>query len=538
MLSYGRGPGTPLLTDTIHQAFAKTAARVPHKTALIVRHQFVRLTFEQLAADVERTARGLAGLGLRCGDRAGVWSTNCVEWVLLHLACARLGAVLVNVNPAYRAHELSYILRKSRMRALFLWEKDARCDYRAILEAARAGQEMALEHVVYCGTDDWVSMIGKGADVPAPEIGCDDVTNIQYTSGTTGSPKGVLLTHRNLLNNAGVIRSGMRLDEKDLVCAPVPLYHCFGCVGGTLVMVLSGAGLLLPAPAFDALATLQAIHEERATAIYGVPTMFIAELGLPGFARFDFTSLRTGIMAGAPCPIEVMKRVVNEMNCPQMTIMYGQTESSPVITMSSADDSLDLRVSTVGCACPNTEVKIVSAATGETAPLGEQGELCTRGYLVMKGYDDDPQATARAVDGEGWLHTGDLATMRADGYFRITGRAKDLIIRGGENIYPRELEEFLYTHPKIADVQILGVPDAKLGEAVAAWIRLRTGESATEDDIREFCRGKIAHFKIPQYFRFVEQFPMTVTGKIQKFRMREIEIQERGLEDAAKIQTA
>ncbi len=490
MLSYARGPETPLLTDTIHQAFAKTAARVPQKTALIVRHQSVRLTFEHLAAEVERTARGLAGLGLRCDDRAGVWSTNCVEWVLLHLACARLGVVLVNVNPAYRAHELSYILRKSRMRALFLWEKDTRCSYRSILEEARVGQETELKHVVYCGTDDWASMVSNGADVPSGEISPDNVTNIQYTSGTSGSPKGV-----------------------------------------------SGAGMLLPAPTFDALATLQAIHSERATAIYGVPTMFIAELGHPEFGRFDFTSLRTGVMAGAPCPIEVMKRVVHEMHCPQMTIMYGQTESSPVITMSSVDDSVDRRVSTVGCACPNTEVRIVSAG-GDTAPIGEQGELCTRGYLVMKGYDDDPQATAKAVDPDGWLHTGDLATMRDDGYFRITGRSKDMIIRGGENIYPRELEEFLYTHPKIADVQIIGVPDAKLGETVAAWICLKSGEAATEDDIRDFCRGKIAHFKIPQYIRFVGQFPMTVTGKIQKFRMREVEIRERGLEDAAEIQTA
>jgi len=318
----------------------------------------------------------------------------------------------------------------------------------------------------------------------------------------------------------------------------VPLYHCFGCVGGTLVMVISGAGLLLPAPSFDALATMAAIHEERATAIYGVPTMFIAQLGHPQFGRFDFTSLRTGVMAGAPCPVEVMKRVVEEMHCPQMTIMYGQTESSPVITMSSAGDSMELRVSTVGSPCANTEVKIVSTETGATVLAGEQGELCTRGYLVMKGYDQDPDATAKAIDGEGWLHTGDLASMRLDGYFRVTGRAKDLIIRGGENIYPRELEEFLYTHPKIVDVQVVGVPDLKLGETVAAWIKLRTDEVCTEDEIRDFCRGKIAHFKIPQYIRFVEQFPMTVTGKIQKFRMRELEIGERGLQDAASIQTA
>jgi len=538
MLSYTIGPQTPLLTDTIHEAFSKTAARVPDRVALIVRHQNVRFTFAELASEVERTARGLAGLGLRPGDRVGVWATNCAEWVLLHLACARLGAVLVNFNPAYRAHELSFILRKSRMRALFLWEKDARSDYRAILEQARAGQETALDRVVYFGTPDWTSMIENGSEVPQCEVACDDVTNIQYTSGTTGLPKGVLLTHRNLLNNAGVIRRGMQLDDKDLICVPVPLYHCFGCVGGTLVMVLTGAGLLLPAPTFDALATMEAIHAERATTIYGVPTMFIAQLGHAEFGRFDFTSLRTGVMAGAPCPIEVMKRVVSEMHCPQMTIMYGQTESSPVITMSSVDDSMELRVSTVGCACANTEVKIVSKETGETVAAGEQGELCTRGYLVMKGYDGDQEATEKAVDSEGWLHTGDLATLRPDGYYRVTGRAKDLIIRGGENIYPRELEEFLYAHPKIADVQVCGVPDGKLGETVAAWVRLKSGETATEDEIREFCRGKIAHFKIPQYIRFVGQFPMTVTGKIQKYRMREVEIEERGLEEAARIQTA
>ncbi|HLJ46666.1 MAG TPA: AMP-binding protein [Bryobacteraceae bacterium] len=538
MLSYARGPEALLRDDTIHHALLQTAERVPGKLALIVRHQNARLHFDELVAEVERTARGLAGLGLKAGDRVGVWSTNCVEWVLLHLACARAGIVLVNVNPAYRAHELAYILRKSGMRALFLWESDSRSDYSAILEEARAGQELALEHVIYLGTDAWRSMLENGSDVPEIEISADDVTNIQYTSGTTGFPKGVLLTHRNLLNNAVVIQTGMRMDERDLICAPVPLYHCFGCVGGTLVMVASGAGLLLPAPTFDAGATLEAIHAERATAIYGVPTMFIGELNHPEFARFDFTSLRTGVMAGAPCPIEVMKRVASEMHCPQMTIMYGQTESSPVITMSGVEDSLDLRVSTVGCACANTEVKIVSALSSDPVPVGEQGELCTRGYLVMKGYDQDPEATAKAIDPEGWLHTGDLATMRPDGYFRVTGRAKDLIIRGGENIYPREVEEFLYTHPKVADVQVVGLPDEKLGETVLAWIRLKAGESCSENEIRDYCRGKIAHFKIPQYLRFVEQFPMTVTGKIQKFRIREMEIRERGLEKAASILTA
>jgi fatty-acyl-CoA synthase len=535
MLSYSKGPEGPLIDDTIAGVFEKIAARFPDHDALVVRHQGVRFTFAQLSREVELMARGLAGLGLRAPDRIGVWSTNCAEWVLLHLACARIGAVLVNVNPAYRAHELQFVLRKSGIKALFLWEKDARSDYGNILREAMAGQKLALEHVVYLGAVQWEKMLAGGTDIPEQRIQAEDVTNIQYTSGTTGSPKGVLLTHRNLLNNAAVIARGMNITEQDKVCVPVPLYHCFGCVAGTLVTVVTGATMILPAATFDPLATMQAIQEERVTTIYGVPTMFIGELDHPEFSRFDFASLRTGVMAGAPCPIEVMKRVVKEMHCPEMTIMYGQTESSPVITMSGVTDSLEPRVSTVGRACPNTEVKIVSG-TGETVPAGEQGELCARGYLVMKGYDQEPEATRRAVDEDGWLRTGDLATMRPDGYFRVTGRAKDMIIRGGENIYPREVEEFLYTHPKVADVQILGIPDAKLGETVAAWIRVK--EPATEEEIREFCRGKIAHFKIPQYIRFVDAFPMTVTGKIQKFRMREVEIQERGLEAVAQIQTA
>ena len=535
VLSYSKGPDAPLIEESIASVFEKTAARFPEKDALVVRHQNARYTFAQLASEIERAACGLSKLGLRAQDRIGVWSTNCAEWVILHLACARIGAVLVNVNPAYRAHELQFVLRKSGMKALFLWEKDSRSDYRAILEEARAGQTLALERVIYFGTDRWRLLLEKAIGIPRAAIPAGDVTNIQYTSGTTGSPKGVLLTHRNLLNNAVVIARGMNITDVDRVCVPVPLYHCFGCVGGTLVSVVTGATMILPAPTFDPLATMRAIHEERATTIYGVPTMFIAQLEHGEFARFDFRSLRTGVMAGAPCPIEVMKRVVNQMHCPEMTIMYGQTESSPVITMSGVTDSLEHRVSTVGRACANTEVKIVSA-TGETVALGEHGELCTRGYLVMKAYDQEPEATRRAVDQEDWLHTGDLASMRSDGYFRITGRAKDMIIRGGENVYPREVEEFLYTHPKVADVQVIGVPDEKLGEAVAAWIRVK--EPATEDEIREFCKGKIAHFKIPQYIRFVDAFPMTVTGKIQKFRMRELEIRERGLEAAAQIQTA
>jgi fatty-acyl-CoA synthase len=534
MLSYSRGPDAAIIEATIWEAFQSTASRFGAKEALIARHQNVRLTFSQLAAEAERTARGLTGLGLGAQDRIGVWATNCAEWVILHLACARIGAVLVNVNPAYRSNELAFVLRKSGMKALFLWERDSRSDYRAILQEARTGQTLALEHVVYFETDSWKKMLAQGRDIPVRKVVADDVTNIQYTSGTTGSPKGVLLTHRNLLNNAAVCCGGMKISEQDRICVPVPLYHCFGCVIGTLVCMLSGATLILPAATFDALATLRAMDEERATTIYGVPTMFIAELGHPEFSGFNFSSLRTGIMAGAPCPIEVMKRVVSEMHCGSMTIGYGQTESSPIITLSGVDDSLERRVSTIGRACTNTEVKLV-LPSGETARVGEQGELCTRGYLVMKGYDQEPEATARAVDEEGWLHTGDLATMRPDEYFRITGRAKDMIIRGGENVYPREVEEFLYTHPKVADVQVVGLPDLKLGEAVAAWIRVK--EPTTEEEIREFCRGKIAHFKIPQYIRFVDAFPMTVTGKIQKFRIREIEVRERGLE-AAETQTA
>ncbi|HEY6389817.1 MAG TPA: AMP-binding protein, partial [Bryobacteraceae bacterium] len=521
MLSYSKGPDTGLAEETIGEVFRRTAARFVEREALVARHQGVRLTWAQLDARVEETARGLAGLGMVAGDRVGVWSTNCVEWILVHMACTRIGVVLVNVNPAYRAYELQFVLRKSGMKAIFLWEKDGRSDYASILAEALSVEKLPLEHVVCFGTDSWDRMLANGIDIPQANVSADDVTNIQYTSGTTGFPKGVLLTHRNLLNNAIVISQGMQISERDRICVPVPLYHCFGSVAGTLLTLVSGATIILPSAAFDPLAAMHAIQDEKATTIYGVPTMFIAELGHAEFGNFDFSSLRTGVMAGAPCPIEVMKRVVNEMHCPEMTIMYGQTETSPVITMSMTEDSLERRVSTVGKACPNTEVKIVSP-TGETVPLGEQGELCTRGYLVMKGYDQEPEATARAIDEDGWLHTGDLATMREDGYFRVTGRAKDMIIRGGENVYPREVEEFLHTHPKVADVQVVGLPDAKLGEVVAAWIRLK--EAADENEIREFCRGRIAHYKIPQHFRFVDEFPMTVTGKVQKFRIREIEI--------------
>ena len=532
MTSYAKGPDAQLIERPIYEVLVATAARVPEREALVVRHQGIRLTWRQFQFEADRLGEAMTGMGLMQGDRIGIWSTNCAEWVLLQFAAARNGIVLVNVNPAYRSHELSYVVRKSGMKALFLRESDARTNYRAILE--QAAPEMSG---VFIGHSSWEEMMRRSVEHAPAVVSQLDVANIQYTSGTTGNPKGVLLTHRNLINNGYLIAQCLRYTEADRICIPVPLYHCFGCVIGTLAAVTSGAAMILPAPSFDAGATLAAIDEERATAIYGVPTMFIAELDHKDFGRYDLSSLRTGVMAGAPCPVEVMKRVAADMHCGEMTIMYGQTESSPVITGSKVDDPLEIRVSTVGAAFPCTEVKIVDEV-GATLPVGSQGELCTRGYLVMKGYDQDFEATSSAIDSDGWLHTGDLARMRPDGYFRITGRKKDMIIRGGENIYPREIEEFLYGHPQVSDVQVVGVPDRKLGEAVSAYIRLKPGAVVTEQELKEYCRGQIAHFKVPQYVRFVEEFPMTVTGKIQKFKIREMEIERLGLKSAARVETA
>ena len=460
-----------------------------------------------------RTARGLAGLGLRAGDRVGIWASNCLEWILMQYASARAGVILVNVNPAYRSHELRYVLQKSRIRALFLHERDARANYREILSDSRDGGPSPLEHVVWLGDESWDAMIRGGIAFAEDATGPHDVANIQYTSGTTGSPKGVMLSHHNLLNDGMAIGIALKCDETDRICAPVPLYHCFGSVIGSMVAVVNGAALILPSAQFDALATLRAVHR-------------------------DLTSLRKGVMSGAPCPIELMKRVAESMHIDRMTIPYGQTESSPVITMSGIDDPLELRLTTIGTALANTEVQIIDPETRERTPVGQLGELCTRGYLVMKGYDDDPAGTAGVVDPEGWLHTGDLAVMRPDGYFSFKGRAKDTIIRGGENIYPRDVEDFLHTHPKIADVYVVGLPDPLLGETVLAWVQLKGGEQATVEEIREFCRGKIAYFKIPQFIRFVDSFPMTVTKKVQKYLIREQEIRERGLEKVANQATA
>jgi fatty-acyl-CoA synthase len=528
----------PLIERTISQQLSLTASRYPDREALVVCHQGIHLTWSQLDREVTRTARGLAGLGLRRGDRVGIWASNCVEWVLLMYGSARAGVIQVNVNPAYRSHDLRYVLRKSDIRALFLREKDARANYREILDEARNGEHVPLEHDIWLGDESWDAMLAGGADYSEAGLTEHHVVNIQYTSGTTGSPKGVMLSHHNLLNNGMAIGLALDCTEQDRICAPVPLYHCFGSVIGCMVALVNGAALILPAAGFDALATMRAVQDERATAIYGVPTMYVAELEHPEFPRIDFSSLRKGVMSGAPCPIALMKHVAEAMNVHRMTIPYGQTESSPVITMSSVDDPLELRAGTVGTALANTEVQIVDLQTGQPLPVGEQGELCTRGYLVMKGYDADPEATAQAVDAEGWLHTGDLAVMRPDGYFSFKGRAKETIIRGGENVYPREVEDFLHTHPRIADVYVVGIPDARLGETVVAWVQLKSGQEATAEEIRDFCRGKIAYFKIPQYVRFVDSFPMTISKKVQKFAMRDVEIRERGLEEIAGQATA
>ncbi len=538
MQSYSAGSAVSLCEEPIGKVFDEVASQNPRKEALVSRHQALRLAYSELRTEVERTAAGLWGLGIRPGDRVGMWATSCAEWVYLQIATARIGAILVNVNPAYRAHDLAYILERSEMKALFLHERDARANYAEILDQATRQSNHSLRNSVLLGTGEWQDMIERGT-VPDPvSVSKDDVVNIQYTSGTTGSPKGVLLTHRNLLNNAILVSRCLRWTHEDKLCLPVPLYHCFGCVLGSLQSLVSNVTLVLPSAQFDPLAVLQAIHEERCTTVYGVPTMFIAELNHAEFASFDMTSLRTGIMAGSPCPVELMKRVVSEMHCAEMTIAYGQTEASPAITQSLNDDPLEVRTSTVGRVIPGAEVKIADPDTGETVAVGVQGELLARGHLVMKGYDKDPENTARAIDADGWLHTGDLATMREDGNFRITGRAKEMIIRGGENIYPREIEEFLHRHPDIDDVYVVGLPDERLGERVLAWIKAREDSALTEEGVKEFCRGQIAHFKIPEFIRFVDEFPMTVTGKVQKFVIREREVKLRGLEDAAGIETA
>jgi fatty-acyl-CoA synthase len=539
--SYARGPARPLLELTIGDLLLRTADRYPDRPAVVSRHQERRLTWAELSAEADRVARGLWSLGIRRGDRVGLWSTNCAEWIILHMGCARAGAALVNVNPAYRSHELQFTLTRSRMKALFLWHRDKRADYEEILGRARHGLDLALEHTIYFDSPEWPALLDAEGLLP-DHVAVDDVANIQYTSGTTGLPKGVMLTHHNVVNNGQFLAQGFHYTEQDKIVVPVPLFHCYGCVIGTMSAVNSGAAIILPNWTFDARATLKAVHEERATSVYGVPAMYVAEFGLDDFASYDTTSLRTGMMSGAPCPVELMKRVLEEMHIRELVIAYGQTETSPVVTMSDAGDSLEVRVNTVGRAMPQTEIKIAALDSQEALSCGQQGEVCVRGYALMKGYDGDAEGTAQVIQADGWLRTGDLGVMREDGCIHITGRSRDVIIRGGENIYPREVEEFLYAHPKVGEVQAFGIPNERLGEIVVAWIRLRPALKpdidTTEEEIKAFCQGQIAYYKIPEHVRFVTEFPATLSGKIQKYKMREFEIEARGLQAIAKTATA
>ncbi|HZU68909.1 MAG TPA: AMP-binding protein [Ktedonobacteraceae bacterium] len=564
LLSYTSGTSTiPLLGLTIGDQFDLTVSRYPDNPALISRHQHIHWTYRELQAQVDQCARGLLHLGFQKGERVGIWAPNCAEWAITQFATSKLGIILVNINPAYRLHELEYVLNQSGCSGIVIASAFKTSNYTEMLQTLapelaqcevgrlQAEKLPSLRTVIRIGEDripgmlPWKELLAMGDNVSQETLKqvqqdqeFDDPINIQYTSGTTGFPKGATLSHHNILNNGYFVAELQNITPQDKMCIPVPLYHCFGMVMGNLGCVTHGAAMVYPAESFDPLATMEAVQEERCTSLYGVPTMFIAELNHPEFKRFDFSSLRTGVMAGSPCPVEVMKRVNTEMHMPEVEICYGMTETSPVSTQTRVDSPFDKRVGTVGQIGPHLEIKIVDPQTGKVVPIGQPGELCTRGYSVMLGYWNNPEATANAIDAARWMHTGDLATMDEEGYINIVGRIKDMIIRGGENVYPREVEEFLYTHPKIRDVQVVGVPDVKYGEAVMAFVQLHPGESATEEEIRAFCQGKIAHYKIPRYVKFVDSFPMTVTGKIQKFKMRESAIEELGLQDAASIKTA
>jgi fatty-acyl-CoA synthase len=544
--SYGSGTSTvPLLGDTIGANLDRTAARVGDHEALVECATGRRFSYPGLVAEVEACALGLAALGVRKGDRVGIWAPNCAEWVFVQYGTAKLGAILVNINPAYRTHELAYVLKQAGISVLVAAPEFKTSDYRAMVAEVR-GDCPDLREVLFLGDDAWEQVLATGRagnrELLArreAELSADDPINIQYTSGTTGFPKGATLTHHNLLNNGFFVGEGCHYTEADRICIPVPYYHCFGMGMGNLAATSHGATMVIPAPGFDPAQTLQAVQDERCTSLYGVPTMFIAELALPNFADYDLSSLRTGIMAGSPCPVEVMKRVVSEMGMTEVTICYGMTETSPVSTQTGADDDLDRRTSTVGRVHPHLEVKVVDPATGLTVPRGGTGEFCTRGYSVMLGYWNEPEKTAEVIDAARWMHTGDLAVMDNDGYLNIVGRIKDMVIRGGENVYPREIEEFLYTHPDVVDAQVIGVPDERYGEELMAWVRLREGaEPLTAETLREFCAGKLAHYKVPRYVKVVEEFPMTVTGKIRKVEMRQVSVEELGLQSAAAVRNA
>ena len=544
-LSYSHGTSaTALLGETIGENLQRVTGRFGESEAVVDVPTGRRWTYRQFDADTDALARGLLAAGIEARDRVGIWAPNCAEWVLLQFATAKIGAILVNINPAYRSHELSYVLRQAGVRLLVSAQSFKTSDYRAMIDEVRGGLS-GLERVIYLGTPEWDELLTAGGPDTAEalrlrgaSLAFDDPINIQYTSGTTGFPKGATLSHHNILNNGFFIGEMCGYTQRDRVCIPVPFYHCFGMVLGNLAAVTHGACIVIPAPGFEPAATLRAVQDERCTSLYGVPTMFIAELALPDFADYDLSTLRTGIMAGSPCPVEVMKRVVGEMHMAEVTIAYGMTETSPVSCQTRPDDDTDRRVSTVGRVHPHIEVKVIDPETGLVLPRGEPGEMCTRGYSVMLGYWDEPEKTAEAIDAGRWMHTGDLAVMDAAGYLNIVGRIKDMVIRGGENVYPREVEEFLYTHPAIEDVQVIGVPDEKYGEELCAWVKLRPGAELTGEDVRAFCAGKIAHYKIPRYVHFTEDFPMTVTGKVQKFKMREASIAELGLEAASRTRTA
>ncbi len=536
--SYSSGPSAaPLLGDTIGDNFDRTVARFAEREALVDVPSGRRWTYAELARDVDALAKGLLARGVVAGDRIGIWAPNCAEWTLLQYATAKVGAVLVNVNPSYRSHELAYVVNQSGMWMLVSAIAHKTSDYRSMVEEVRGGCA-DLSDVVYIGEDSWDALVAAGADVGAEQLGermvsltADDPINIQYTSGTTGFPKGATLSHHNILNNGYFVGELVGYSEHDRICLPVPFYHCFGMVMGNLAATSHGAAMVIPAPVFDPVATLKAVEAEGCTSLYGVPTMFIAELAVPEFASFDLSSLRTGIMAGSPCPVEVMKQVIDRMGMTEVSICYGMTETSPVSTQTRADDSIERRVATVGRAGPHIEVKVIDPATGRCVPRGTPGELCTRGYSVMLGYWNEPAKTAEVIDAARWMHTGDLAVMDDDGYLSITGRIKDMVIRGGENVYPREVEEFLYTHPDIMDAQVIGVPDAKYGEELMAWIRMRPGAPAlTAEKVREFATGRLAHYKIPRYVHITDDFPMTVTGKIRKVEMREKSVEILGLD--------
>ena len=552
--SYFKGADQPPLIDsTIGEFIEEIASRFPRREALVVRHQDIRWNWGEYLCEIDKLAQGLLALGLRPGDRVGIWAPNGYEWCMAQFATARIGAILVCINPAYRVFELEYALNKSGCRAIIAAEQFKSSRYLEMLARLapelsacepgelRAARLPQLEIVIRLGSGQTPGMLNfadvcrMGGEQEQAQMHCiqrelsaQDVINIQFTSGTTGNPKGAALTHHNILNNANQVAAGMRLTERDRLCIPVPMYHCFGMVLGKLACVTRGAAAVFPGDAFEPGAVLATVEAERCTALHGVPTMFIAELEHPGFDRYDLSSLRTGIMAGAPCPVEVMKKVISRMHMSEVLIAYGQTECSPVNHMTLADDPLEKRVETVGRAGPHLEIKIVDEQ-GEVVPVGEKGDICARGYAVMQGYWEDPERTAETVDAEGWLHSGDLGGMDAEGYVSVVGRLKDMIIRGGENIYPREIEEFLFTHPDIQDAKVVGVPDPKYGEAVCAWVQLREGAQLTEQEIQAFCQEHIAYFKVPRYVRLVQEFPMTVTGKVQKFRMRETMIEELGL---------